>query len=69
MELLELLGRQPMVVPGELDETEVARPDDRDRRLVGRRRDLLLVEVDDAVGRPARQRGPGDGRADALGSG
>ena len=54
MELLELLDRQPVVVPGEPHEPEVAGADDGDRRLVGRRRDLLVVEVDDAVGRLAR---------------
>ena len=57
---LHLLDRQPVVVAGEPDEAEVAGPDDHDRRLVGGRRHLLLVEVDDAVGRLAGQRGAGD---------
>ena len=60
VELLELLDGEPMVVAGEPDEPEIARADDRDRRFIGRRRELLLVvEVDDAVGRLAGQGGPG----------
>ena len=37
MELLELLDRQAVIVAGEPDEPEIARPDDRDRRLRRRR--------------------------------
>ena len=66
---LELLERQPVVVAGEPHEPQVAGPHDGDRRLVGGRRDLFLVEVDDAVRGLVRQRGAGNGRADALAPG
>ena len=64
--LLELLDGEAMVVAGEPDEPEVAGADDRDRGFVGRRRDVLLVEVDDAVRRLVRERGPRHGGSDAL---
>ena len=60
VQLLELLDRQAMVVAGEPHQAEVARTDDDDRRLIGRRRDLLRVEIDDAIRRLAGQGGPGD---------
>ena len=71
MQLLELLDRETVVVPGEPDQPEVPGADDGDRRRVGEGQFLLvlfgvLVEVDDAIGRLARQRCPGDGRTDAL---
>ena len=70
--LLQLLDREPVVVAGEVDEPEVARADDGDRRRVGGRRDRLLVEVDDAIAGPAREGDAGDraadpGRRDHLG--
>src|SRR6185312_13480083 len=68
-EVLELLGGEAMVVTGEPHEPEVAGAHDGDRRFVGRRWHLLLVEVDDAVRGLARQGRPGDRRADALAPG
>ena len=69
MELLQLLHGQPVVVPGEPDQPQVAGSDHGDRGLVGGRRDLLVVEVDDAVVRLSGKGGPRHGRADALAAG
>ena len=65
VQLLELLDRQPVVVPREPDKAEVAGADHRDRRRVRGRRDLFRIEVDDAVFRRAGERDARDARADA----
>ena len=68
VELLELLDRQPVVVAGEPDEAEVARarrPRSTPASATGGSL-LVGVEVDDAVGRLAREGGARDGRPDAL---
>src|SRR6185436_16758912 len=66
MEVLELLDREAMVVAGEPDKSKVPRADHGDRGLVCRWRNLLLVEVDDAICRLVREGGPRHRRTDAL---